>query len=76
VKGECISLLFDKKIEPSCSYCRYGTALGCDEVACIRRGIMSASGSCGAFRYEPTKREPQASPSLNPTEFTEEDFRI
>jgi hypothetical protein len=69
-------MLFNRNIEPSCEYCQYGTALGFDEIACIKRGIMTSSGSCGAFRYEPTKRVPQALPSLKPSGLTEEDFSL
>ena len=70
-------MLFDQGIEPSCSYCRYGVSLGLSEVACSKRGIMSGTGSCGTFRYEPTKRVPELFPDLKPSEqFTEEDFTI
>ena len=52
-------MLFRKKIEPSCSYCKYGSEMGYEEVACSKRGIMESSGECGAFKYEPTKRIPE-----------------
>ena len=67
-------MLFDNNIEPSCAYCRYSTALGHDEIACVRRGIMAGSGSCGSFRYEPTKRVPELMPKLNLSGLSEEDF--
>jgi len=66
----------DKKIQPCCAYCRYSSALGRDEVVCIRRGIMESSGNCNAFRYEPTKRQPEGLPVVASTDFTEEDFKI
>ena len=69
-------MLFDPNIEPSCSYCHYGTALGYGEVVCKKRGIMSAFGSCTVFRYEPTKRQPTISPILKTSSFTEEDFTL
>jgi len=69
-------MLFDRNIEPSCSYCRYGTFMGYDEVACVRRGIMSGAGYCGFFRYEPTKRVPPIIPRLNLSELSEEDFTL
>jgi len=69
-------MLFDRKIEPCCSYCWYGTALGSDEIICINRGIMDAIGSCAQFRYEPTKRVPRLIPNLKTTGFTEEDFSL
>jgi hypothetical protein len=69
-------MLFDRNIEPSCAYCRYGEALGYDEYACSKRGIMAGSGSCGTFRYEPTKREPEPLPNLRASGLSEEDFAL
>ena len=69
-------MLFRRNIEPSCAYCTYGMALGFDEVACSKRGIMSDDARCGAFRYEPTKREPEHSRSITTTEMAENDFSI
>ena len=69
-------MLFDRSIEPSCSYCRFGVSIGFDEVACSKRGIMAGHGSCSSFRYEPTKREPEAPRGLRLTGLTEEDFSL
>jgi len=69
-------MLFSRNIEPNCSYCDYGTALGVNEIACLKRGIMEAFGSCWMFRYEPTKRVPGASSALKASELNEEDFSL
>lgn len=69
-------MLFRRDIEPSCSYCHYATDMGRGEVACVNRGIMAAGGRCSAFRYEPTKREPEFMRSLNLSDLTEKDFSI
>jgi len=50
--------------------------MGYGEVACPKRGIMSVFGYCGAFRYEPTKREPEIQLKLKASELTEEDFTV
>ena len=68
--------MFDKKIEPRCEYCRYGTDIGNSEVACVRRGIMTEHGFCAAFIYEPTKRNPHVMGHPDIGGFTEEDFSI
>jgi len=34
-------------------------SLGYEEIACSKRGIMTAEGNCTLFRYEPTKRQPE-----------------
>ena len=69
-------MLFDINIEPGCKYCCYGTALDDDEIICIKRGVMAGHGSCSAFRYEPTKRVPEALPNLDDSELSEDDFSI
>lgn len=69
-------VLFDNSIEPGCAYCRFSTDLGYNEIACDRRGIMTASGSCGSFRYEPTKRVPYPAPGLDLSGLSEDDFVI
>jgi len=69
-------MLFNKKIEPSCAYCRFGSVLGYDEIICIKRGVMESSGCCSSFRYEPTKRVPSTSPDINVSGLSEEDFSL
>jgi len=69
-------MLFNYNIEPKCAYCHYATDLGFGEVICIRRGIMSDSWYCGAFRYEPTKRLPHVSPGLKASGLSDEDFSL
>ena len=69
-------MLFNNKIEPCCAYCRHGRRIGEDEIACVKRGIISASGSCGRFTYEPTKRVPNREIRLAASGFTEEDFAL
>ena len=69
-------MLFKRNIEPSCTYCRHGTDLGYDVIVCIKRGIMASYGSCGAFRYEPTKRVPEVTQNLHAAGFSLEDFSL
>ncbi len=72
-------MLFSRNIEPSCSYCRFGSSIGSGEIACIRRGITTAGGACRRFVYDPLKREPERPPVLVKKlskEMCEEDFAI
>ena len=69
-------MFFDRGIEPSCAYCKFGTSLGFDEIACSKRGIMTGACSCGAFHYEPTKRVPETYPKLKLAGYSEEDFLL
>ena len=65
-----------RNIPPSCSYCKHGISIGRGEVACSRRGIMFADGRCNAFRYEPTKREPEYAAKLVSREYSTEEMSI
>lgn len=49
---------FRKGIEPSCSYCAFGSVIGEREVACVKKGVVDAAGHCRRFRYDPLKRVP------------------
>ncbi|MCL2045913.1 MAG: hypothetical protein FWG88_05960 [Oscillospiraceae bacterium] len=69
-------MLINRDIEPSCSYCHHGTALGRNEYACKKRGIMQAYGFCGSFRYDPTRRIPKTMPKINASEYDKEDFSL
>ena len=66
----------ENRVEPSCAYCRFGTDMGRDRIVCIKHGIMYGGGSCGLFRYEPTKRVPPVLRGLDSTGFSDEDFTL
>lgn len=67
-------MLFTKKIEPRCAYCRRGTAVDEEQVACRKKGVVSAGGSCCAFRYDPLKRVPPKPAVLELGKLKDEDF--
>lgn len=50
--------LFDKKIDPRCGYCQWGSPLDGGEMMCVKKGIVACAGSCRHFRYDPLKRTP------------------
>jgi hypothetical protein len=73
-------MLFSRHVAPSCSYCRFGSSIGNGEIACLRRGITSAGGSCKRFVYDPLKRVPERPQFLDksklPESLDEEDLAI
>ena len=69
-------MLFEKDIEPRCAYCKRGSLLGEDQVICLKRGIMSAAGSCRAFRYDPLKPVPPRPAALDLSRLEDEDFTL
>lgn len=69
-------MLFRKKIQRSCSYCRYGVALDEQSVLCCKKGLKSQTDSCLKFRYDATKRVPAKQKALDFSKFREEDFQL
>ncbi len=69
-------MLFRKKIEPRCAYCAHGAQVSAEEVACEKKGVVDASGSCRRFKYDPLKRVPMKRPQLVTRGLTDEDCKI
>ena len=69
-------MLFNKKIEPSCSYCAKGVRINEREVACLRCGIVDAGGSCRKFRYDPLRRQPAGQAVIQTEKYSEKDFTL
>lgn len=67
-------MLFARKIEPRCAYCRRGTVLNEEQVACPKKGVVSMGGHCRAFRYDPLKRVPPKPAVLELSKLKDEDF--
>ena len=55
-------MLFRRKIEPSCTYCRHGRPGQEEEVLCIYHGVMNPWDKCRRFEYDPLRRKPEANP--------------
>lgn len=67
--------LFNKKIEPSCSYCRYGKySIDNNKILCNKKGILEIYNSCNKFRYDPLKRSPKRQIIL--PKFEKSDFQL
>lgn len=69
-------MLFNKKIDPSCSYCEKGSRISETEVICVKRGIVSSNHACRKFSYDPLKRTPPAPVKLKTDDFSEDDFKL
>lgn len=52
-----------ENIDRFCAYCEIGTPVPSSDgeslVICRKKGLVSAEFVCGAFRYDPLKREPK-----------------
>ena len=69
-------MLFRKKIEQSCLYCRYGTKLDEDMMLCAKKGIVPHCDNCRKFRYDPFKRVPPKPKALDFSKYEDEDFSL
>lgn len=67
-------MLFEKKMEPRCTYCQRCTPLDEENVLCIKKGVVPAGFHCGAFRYDPLKRVPPRPAPLDFSRLKDEDF--
>ncbi|MCD7859000.1 MAG: hypothetical protein LUH51_02345 [Firmicutes bacterium] len=68
-------MLFRKKMERSCEYCRFGTALEGGRVLCAKKGDVEI-GSCRRFSYDPCKRVPPRPAAPDFAQFEGEDFSL
>ncbi len=69
-------MLFTRKIDPRCAYCKHGEVLDEHQVICAKKGIVSPSGFCRRFSYEPLKRIPPKPMVPHFNQFTEGDFDL
>jgi len=69
-------VLFTKKIEPRCAYCRRGTTLNAEQVVCRKKGVVSVGEHCRAFQYDPLKRVPPKPAVLELGKLRDEDFSL
>ena len=51
-------MLFEKKMDPRCSYCSRSARLDDETVMCIKKGVVPTGYHCRGFQYDPLKRVP------------------
>lgn len=69
-------MLFQKNIEPRCTYCTRSAHLDEKSVLCAKKGVMSAGDHCASFRYDPLKRVPPRPAAPDFSRLKEEDFAL
>ena len=69
-------MIFRDDMEPLCAYCKHGSQISVDRVACIKRGIVLLYGSCRKFSYDPLKRQPERPRKLYAPEDEGEVFKL
>ena len=69
-------MLFRKRIEKNCSYCRYGTALEDSLILCTKCGVVKAESKCRKFDYDPIKRIPGKPKALDFEKYNDVDYSL
>jgi len=69
-------MLFRKKIERSCAYCQFGTALEDGQVLCSKKGIRTIEDKCRKFKYDPCKRIPLKAKAMDFSKYENEDYSL
>ena len=69
-------MLFQKNIEPRCTYCQRGTPLDEEKILCTKQGVVAPGGSCRSFKYDPLKRvsPPPVAPDFS--KLKDDDFTL
>lgn len=68
--------LFQKHMEPRCAYCSRSRPLDEEQVICEKKGVMSGTSSCRAFRYDPLRRVPPRPAKADFSKLKDEDFQL
>ena len=69
-------MLFRKKIDRSCAYCRFGTALEDGQVLCAKKGIRTVEDKCFKFKYDPCKRIPLKAKAMDFSKYENEVYSL
>lgn len=69
-------MLFRKKIERSCSYCRHSVRLEDDRILCSKCGLRESEDGCHRFLYDPLKRIPHKMKALDFSKYDQEDYSL
>lgn len=69
-------MLFRKKIDRSCAYCRFGAALEDGQVLCSKKGIRTVEDNCFRFKYDPCKRIPLKAKPVDFSKYENEDYSL
>lgn len=69
-------MLFRKKMDRHCVYCKFAGRANDNQMICEKKGIVSENDQCRRFQYDPLKRIPARPMPKRSKEFTDEDFSL
>lgn len=69
-------MLFRKKIQRSCSYCKHAAKMDDAHFLCTKKGIIDGAKSCRKFDYDPCKRVPPKAKAMDFSQYSTEEFTL
>lgn len=69
-------MLFRKKMEKACAYCRYATPVDEDTVQCSKKGTKNVDDKCLQYVYDPCKRVPAKAKAMDFSKYKEYDYSL
>ncbi len=69
-------MLFRKKIDPRCAYCKFAAPADEEYMICRRKGIVSERDHCRKFRYNPLLRVPPRPSNPDFSKYDERDYSL
>lgn len=69
-------MLFRRKIDRSCTYCRFAGRVDAEHMVCQKYGVVPATHQCRKFRYDPLKRVPARPQPQDFSKYGEKDFSL
>lgn len=69
-------MLFRKNVAKFCAYCKHAGQVDGERMLCKKKGFVSCSSHCRAFRYDPLKRTPPRATAKDFSEFENKDFSL
>ena len=69
-------MLFRRKMPKSCADCAHGTKIDEGQVLCVKKGVVTETGKCRKFSYDPCKRIPPKPKALDFRKYDEEDYSL
>ena len=69
-------MLFRKKIDRYCTYCKFAGKISDEQVICQKCGVVPATHKCRRFRYDPLKRIPAKAKTQDFSKYDEKDYSL
>ena len=69
-------MLFRKKIDRYCTYCKFAGRINEEQMICQKCGIVPATHKCRRLRYDPLKRVPPKHKTQDFSKYENKDFTL